>query len=288
MAKISVRHIDAGSPLSSSKLADFAINPYVGCPFACRYCYACFTKERTHSDEKWGEFVDVKNFSQPINLAKIRGKSIIISPISDCYNPFEAKFYRTQEILKQLAHASPSRVRIITKSRLVLRDVEILKQIPNVEVAISLNTLNKQFARDMDLAGSPDMRLKTLEILHSHGIKTILFISPIFIGITDAKALIERTFGFADEIWFEALNLRYPYKSPILAYIAQNFSHLGALYERIYIKNDSTPLRELRDELVGFCLKNGINFKDFMFHSETMKSRTCSKKIYKPRQPSLF
>ena len=79
--------------------------------------------------------------------------------------------------------------------------------------------LDEQFKNDMDHASSIMKRLETLEILHQNGIYTVLFMSPIFPGITDYKEIIVKTHRFVDEYWFENLNLRGSYKQDILSYI---------------------------------------------------------------------
>ena len=89
----------------------------------------------------------------------------------------------------------------------------------NLKVSVSVNTLDEQFKSDMDRASSIGKRLETIETLHENGIYTVLFMSPIFPGITDYKEIIVKTHRFVDEYWFENLNLRGSYKQDILSYI---------------------------------------------------------------------
>ena len=65
--------------------ADFAVNPYVGCPHKCAYCYADFMKRFTNHHEPWGEFLDVKICDKPIDVKKYAGKSILIVKMSQPY-----------------------------------------------------------------------------------------------------------------------------------------------------------------------------------------------------------
>ncbi len=85
----------------------------------------------------------------------------------------------------------------------------------DLSVAISINILNEDFRKDMDKASSIKERLETLKILHENGIYTILFMSPIFIGITNWKRIIEKTKEYISEYWFKDLNLREDYKYDI-------------------------------------------------------------------------
>ena len=204
--------------VTKSKIGEYAINPYVGCPHKCRYCYASFMKRFTNHPEEWGEFIDIKLSDKPIDIQKIEGKNVFMSSVTDCYNPYEAKYKITQEILKQLVQANCT-LQISTKNKLILRDLDLLRKMKNVSVAMSVNTLDENFRKDMDRASSIQERLETLKTLYENGIYTILFMSPIFIGITDWKAIIEETKEYICEYWFEDLNLRGAYKYDILKYI---------------------------------------------------------------------
>jgi DNA repair photolyase len=204
-----VKEIVTPNYLTLSKLpaSDYVINPYVGCSHACKYCYACFMKRFTRHNEEWGTFVDIKKSNKKIDLTKIKGKRVFLSSVTDPYNVYEENYKITRSILEQLVMAD-CYLNISTKSKLILRDLDLLKQMKNLEVAMSINTLNEKFKNDMDNASSIQDRLDTLKKLHDNGIKTVLFMSPIFPYITDFKTIIEKSNGYIDEYWFENLNLR--------------------------------------------------------------------------------
>ena len=201
--------------------SDYVINPYVGCPHACKYCYASFMKRFTGHDEEWGKFIDIKICDKAISKKILNGKTVFLSSVTDCYNPFEKKYFVTQNILRQLVDIDCKTI-ICTKSDLILRDIEILKRLKNLTVAVSINTLDENFKKDMDKASNIFNRLKTLQALYKNNIKTVLFMSPIFPEITDFRLIIDRTRYFVNEYWFENLNLRGSYKLPILKYIRLN------------------------------------------------------------------
>ncbi len=117
-------------------------------------------------------------------MKKISGKNVFLSSVTDCYNELESKYMVTRKILTQLM-GSDCHLSISTKSKLILRDIELLKSIKDVTVSISINTLNEKFKDDMDRAGSIKDRIYTLRELHESGIKTVLFMSPIFPYITE-------------------------------------------------------------------------------------------------------
>ena len=174
---------------SSLPVGGYSVNPYVGCPHACRYCYASFMKRFTGHTEKWGTFLDVKNWPR----------------ITDGYNEHEATYRRTRMLLEQLRGTS-AEIMVTTKSDLVLRDIDLLKTFPKVTVSWSVNTLDEAFKDDMDDAPSIERRLAAMKKFHDEGIRTVCFVSPIFPGITDVPAIIDRAKDQADLIWLENLN----------------------------------------------------------------------------------
>lgn len=104
---------------SNLPASDYVINPYVGCPHACKYCYASFMKRFTGHKEEWGSFIDIKECDKPINIKRLKGKSVFISSVTDCYNVFEEKYGITRKILEQLIDAD-CQITISTKSNLIL------------------------------------------------------------------------------------------------------------------------------------------------------------------------
>ena len=268
-----VNKIKTQSYLTKSNLpaSDYVINPYVGCLHSCKYCYACFMKRFTGHTEEWGNFIDVKECDNLIDIKKLKGKSLFISSVTDCYNPIEKEYKVTRKILDQIKEAD-CEIDITTKSSLVLRDVDLIKQMKNVLVAISINTLDENFKNDMDKASSINDRMETLKILHKEGIKTVLFMSPIFPEITDFKAIIEKTKDFVSEYWFENLNLRGSYKGKILDYIKIKYPQFYEVYDKIYNKNDRTYWQELAFEIDDYCINNGVKFKNYFYHEEIRKN----------------
>ncbi|MDD3244327.1 MAG: radical SAM protein [Eubacteriales bacterium] len=260
--------------LSKSNLptSDFVINPYVGCPHACKYCYACFMKRFTGHSEPWGTFLDIKHCDKPINAKRITGKSVFLSSVTDCYNEYEEKYRVTRKILEQLAPID-CKLGISTKSKLILRDLDLLKQCKNLKVSMSINTLDETFKNDMDNASSILDRLNTLEELHRQGIYTVLFISPMFPQITDFKAILERSHTFVDEYWFENLNLRGSYKQTILDYIEKNYPQLLPLYRAIYVQGDRGYWIALSAEIDEYCRTNGIRYTNYFYHEELVREK---------------
>lgn len=262
--------------LTKSKIGEYAINPYIGCPHQCRYCYASFMKRFTNHPEQWGEFIDIKLCNKKIDTRKIVGKNVFMSSVTDCYNPYEANYNITRNILEQLVGVDCI-LQLSTKNKLILRDLDLLKQMKNVSVAMSVNTLDENFRKDMDKASSIKERLETLKTLYENGIYTILFMSPIFIGITEWKAIIEETKDYIHEYWFEDLNLRGAYKYDILNYISEKYPKVYPIFERIYIKGDRQELFTMDNEIRKYCDKNKINYSDYFHHEEVICNRENKK-----------
>lgn len=271
---MTIKEINVKDYLTKSNLpaSDYVINPYVGCPHGCKYCYASFMKRFTGHTEDWGTFIDIKKSGKKINLNKISKKSVFLSSVTDCYNPLEEKYKLTRSILTQLKD-SDCNLSISTKSKLILRDIDLLKQIKNVTVSMSINTLNENFRKDMDHASTIEERLNTLKELHQNGIHTVLFMSPIFPYITEWKEIINKSKDFIDEYWFENLNLRGQYKIDILNYIKEKYSKYYDDYVAIYIKNKKEYWNNLSKEINDYCEQNKINYINYFYHEELVKNK---------------
>ncbi len=272
-----IKEIETDDYLTKSKLpaSDYVINPYVGCPHGCKYCYASFMKRFTGHTENWGEFVDVKKCTKPIDLKKISKKTVFLSSVTDCYNPLEEKYCITRGILRELIK-SDCHLDISTKSKLILRDIDLLKEMHDVTVSLSINTLDEEFREDMDNASTIEERLNTLKTLHENGIKTVLFMSPIFPYITDFKAIIEKSREYVDEYWFENLNLRGDYKTYILNYIKEKYPQYYNEYTDIYIKGKKDYWIKLANEINDYCDKNMIKYSNFFYHDELVRNKKSS------------
>ncbi|MCC8069934.1 MAG: radical SAM protein [Ruminococcus sp.] len=266
--------IDIKDYLTKSNLpaSDYVINPYVGCPHGCLYCYACFMKRFTGHKEEWGTFIDIKRCSKPINKNRLKHKTVFLSSVTDCYNQYEEKYRITQNILQQLVDVDCI-VNISTKSSLILRDIDLLKRLNNLKVSISINTLDEDFKNDMDNASSIHDRINTLKLLHENGIYTVLFMSPIFPELTDFRQIIECSHSFVNEYWFENLNLRGDYKGKILNYIQTVYPQHMELYKSIYQKGNKDYWHTLAIEIEQYCKEHSIKYINYFYHEKLVKKR---------------
>lgn len=256
-----IKTLDVKSVITRSNIpvTDYAINPYVGCTHACKYCYACFMKKFTGHLEDWGNFLDVKIWKQIKNPARYAGKSFFVSSVTDPYNPQEEIYRRTREFLETFKGVDIN-LSLQTKSDLILRDLDLIKTFKNIRVGFSINTLDENFRADMDNAASIERRLNAMKILHAEGIRTTCFISPIFPGITDVTAIIDAAKDFCNLVWLENLNLRGNFKPTILKYVRTKFPELSPLYDEIYYKKNPRYWFELHKTIEDYAAKNNLEY----------------------------
>lgn len=262
MTKETIKEIDVQSVMTKSTLpvGGYSVNPYVGCLHACKYCYASFMKRFTGHTEPWGTFLDVKNWKPISNPHKYDGQRIVIGSVTDGYNPYEEVARRTRRLLEEL-RGCEAEIMICTKSDLVLRDLDLLKQFRKVTVSWSINTLDEQFRADMDHAASIERRISAMKQVYDAGIRTVCFISPIFPGITDVKAIIERVKDQTDLIWLENLNLRGQFKGDIMNYIREKHPGLIPLYEEIYNHKRLDYWESLEKEMSAYAAEHAYPYR---------------------------
>ncbi|WP_314041720.1 radical SAM protein [Campylobacter showae] len=249
VAKIRAKNILTRSKIGSG---GYAINPYVGCPHGCIYCYAEFMRGVTGHEEAWGEFLDAKDFDTA-SLVKFAashgGERVFMSSVTDCYNPYEARFGLTRKVLETLA-GSDTNLQILTKSSLVTRDIDLLQTMPNVRVGVSLSVIDERLRRMLEpCASSVAARIAAIKKLRAAGVKTYIFVAPIFPQITPVFDIISRYGDAADEIWFDRLNLYPNFRDKILAFIGRNFPEILPLYKQIYLFGDDGYFERLAGEI---------------------------------------
>ena len=261
--EILIRNIETKNVMTKSNLpvGGYSVNPYVGCTHACKYCYASFMKRFTGHSEEWGTFLDVKDWGVIKNPQKYKGQRVVIGSVTDGYNPQEEEFENTRKLLFQLKD-SGAEILICTKSDLVVRDIDLLKDMGHVTVSWSVNTLDEAFKDDMDKAVSIERRIRAMKEVYDAGIRTVCFVSPVFPGITDFEAIFERVKDQCDLFWLENLNLRGGFKKDIMDYIAGKHPELVPLYDKIYNKKDRSYFEMLEKKAADMADKYGCQFVD--------------------------
>lgn len=260
---IEIQEVKAKSIFVPSKLpdADFVLNPYIGCQFGCLYCYASFMGrfvKKSRSD--WGHYVFAKVNSVELAEKQLkrwspekRFSSLLLSSVTDPYQGIENKYCLTRGILEVLKRYNyPGSVSVLTKSPLVLRDVDILTKLRNVEVGLTITTTNDSISRWLEVkAPLATRRLETLRYLNKRGIRTYAFIGPLLPHFLYQPQLLDellkeiREIG-TKQVYVEHINLP--------AYIRERlWSEFGEQPEEVkkaYRKSQSDEYRMALTEIV--------------------------------------
>ena len=254
-----VNEIEVYRYITKSKIKgiDFVINPYIGCPNGCLYCYAKFLNNFNGHKEKWGEYLDVKKTDYKIKKVSIENKTYLMSSICDPYNLYEEKYQVTRKILEKLINFNFNLI-IETKNKLILRDIDLLKQINNLKVIISLNTLDDNLRSKLEKYSSIEDRLYTIKKLHKRKINVVLKISPFLPSLTDYRKIIKKTKKYVSEYQFDFLRLNNISKREFLKFIKENYGDLYLEYAKIYLFNKNKYFKNLKKEIEKYAVKNKI------------------------------
>ncbi len=228
---------------------EWTINPYRGCEFACKYCYARYTHEfmemRNGVDFERKIYVKQQTawlLRQELKRVK-RGEQIAIGTATDPYQPAERRFEITRSILQELALHHGLQVGIVTKSDLVVRDIELLREVAKnntLYINVTVTTVNTRLARILEpRAPRPDLRLKAVERLVQAGLNAGVICSPVLPGITDSAAALEKVVRGAKDagakyVYANALFLKPCSASVFLPFLEKEFPGLVADYRKRY------------------------------------------------------
>jgi DNA repair photolyase len=253
-AKRAVRYFEIGCRSVLNRIRpgmpfQWGINPYRGCEFGCRYCYARYTHEfmelRESSD--FEDHIYAKSDVAAILRSEIRHKyptgGIAIGTATDPYQPAERRFKRTQSILEVFAEHSGLDIHITTKSDLVPRDIPLLTEIAKrnrFSINMTITTIDTELARKLEpRAPRPDLRLQAIRKLTDAGIAVGVFPNPIMPLITDQEARLDGLAKAARDhgaTWFGGgvLYLQPCSRRVFLPFVEQNFPHLLRRYQERY------------------------------------------------------
>lgn len=244
---------------------DWTINPYRGCEFACKYCYARYTHEYMEIDG--GEFerkIFVKQEAAALLGPEVERKysraskasgytkaeHIAIGTATDPYQPAEREYGVTRACLEELAKREGLSVSIITKSNQIVRDIDLLKAIAAksaLTVNITVTTLKPRLARLLEpRAPRPDLRLAAVKELREAGLHVGVSASPLLPGITDGDGELEGVAAAAKEagaewFWSGVLFLMPASAKQFLPFIEEKFPRLAKQYREWYTKNGYAP-----------------------------------------------
>ncbi len=177
------------------------MNHYVGCWYACVYCYARLYGKRYHGIDDWGELIIVKENAPELLLKEARrGMDVWLSSMSDPYQPIEAVEKLTRRVIGVLGEKGV-KVDILTKSPLVLRDLDLLKR---YDMRVGFTIVSTRRTAWEPRAPHPLARIEALRRLKEAGIRTYVFVGPI-LPETDVEEIVRRTAKYADFFYFDRL-----------------------------------------------------------------------------------
>jgi DNA repair photolyase len=227
----------------------WTINPYRGCEFACKYCYARYTHEFMEMKDgvDFEQKIFVKQHAADLLRQELRhvkpGEEIALGTATDPYQPAERRFEVTRAILEEFSRHRGLDIGIVTKSNLVLRDVDVLQEIGKnnrLFVNITITTLNADLARILEpRAPRPDLRLEALQKLTEAGVAAGVICAPVLPGITDSprdlEALVRATAAAGGKhIFANPLFLKPCSAAVFLPFLEKEFPQLVESYRQRY------------------------------------------------------
>jgi DNA repair photolyase len=256
------------------------INPYRGCEFACKYCYARYTHEYMELRDglDFERKIYVKKHSAWLLRQELRqvrvGQSISIGSATDPYQPAERKFGITRAIMEEFARHEGLSVGLVTKSDLILRDLDLLCAISRknrFSVHVTITTTDTNLARILEpRAPRPDLRFKAVEKLVAAGIHTSVNCAPVLPGITDSPQELAKVVRAAAAVKARSVAAIPLFLKPcsekiFMPFLEENFSHLVAMYKKRYADGAFLPAeytKRISALVKRLCRQNGIVARD--------------------------
>ncbi len=274
---------------------DWSINPYRGCGMSCVYCFARVTHWYMDQDgvNDWSSKIFVKvNAPEVLRCELARPtwarESVSVGTSTDPYQAAEGSYRLTRRILEALRDFRTP-MSLITKSPMVIRDIDLLQQLTKVAdalVCMSLTTLDPDLAREIEPDAPPPLkRLEAVRKLAGVGIRTAVNLAPVIPGITDNERNLEevvrgaKEYG-ASQLWTNALHLGDVVRDSFFMYLQQKRPHLIPEYERMYPKRYAPREYQERVQRAVAALKARVGFKS--------PSRDSQERPVAARQIALF
>jgi DNA repair photolyase len=219
-----ITEITVKSALVRSKIpgVDYVINPYLGCAHGCRYCYAVFMRRysRGHASSTWGSFVEVKVNILEILRSELRRKKktgrVMLASVCDPYQPVEVHYRLTRGCLELLRDYGWG-IDILTRSPLILRDLDILRETPGVSVGFSIPTDDDRVRSILEPQAPPiGARLRALARIHAAGVHTWVFVAPML--PMQPERLYEAIAPHIDHLMVDGLNYRQQVQAIFIKY----------------------------------------------------------------------
>jgi DNA repair photolyase len=277
----------------------WTVNPYRGCEFACKYCYARYTHEfmEMRDGVDFERKIYVKEHAAGLLRQELRqvktGEEIAIGTATDPYQPAERRYEITRAILEELGRHQGYEIGIVTKSNLVLRDTELLLKVSQhnqLFVNITITTMNVDLARILEpRAPRPDLRMEAVRELNQAGVAAGVICAPVLPEITDSahdlEALVRATAEAGGKyIFANPLFLKPCSAAVFLPFLEKEFPHLVESYRQRFQTRAflPAPYRKRISELMAKLRKKYRIVKAYERYAER------SHPVVHPQQLSLF
>lgn len=234
---------------------EWTINPYRGCEFGCKYCYARYTHEfmefRQNDDFEtliFAKDLDLARFAKDLRAVK-PSDWIAIGTATDPYQPAERRYRVTRRLLQVLARRQGFRLAITTKSDLIAGDAGLLAEVASrnaLRVNMTVTTTDAALARLLEpMAPRPDLRLEAVRTLTSHGIEAGVFASPVLPGLTDHPGALEAVAQAAAQagarhFGAQPLFLKDCARAVFFPFLDEHYPHLARAYRDHYTRRSHT------------------------------------------------
>ena len=240
-----------GRPVGRPMPFDWQINPYRGCEFGCKYCYARYTHEfmELRETEQFEQQIYIKSFDVQAfrsELARIPlPDAIAIGTATDPYQPAERRFGLTRAMLEIFAAGAGRTVSVTTKSDLIARDAALLGRIARknvVHVLMTITTTDEKLARLLEpMAPRPDLRLGAVQALAREGVRVLVLANPVMPLLTDSVANLESVARAAREagavyLMGGVLFLKPCSQKAFFPFLEEHFPQLVPKYRKHYGK----------------------------------------------------
>ncbi|MBT3249858.1 MAG: radical SAM protein [Candidatus Pacebacteria bacterium] len=286
--KFTIKEISSKSILQKSGLpdVDWVINPYGGCRFGCKYCYAAFVGKFRHPDEEWGNYVDIKTNAPELLKAELTKKlkkssdigTIFLSSVTDPYQGLEAKYQLTKKCLQVLLDFNyQGKVSILTKSTLVTRDIQLFKQFHNIEVGLTITSTGDPIAEYLETYAAPHQsRLTALAELSQAGISTYTFVGPLLPHFVWQEGQMKKLLqaikaAGAKYVYVEHLNLTPTIKKRLFEFLEKDHPEL---LEK-FTQSTQPEYRDKLDKIIHQLLKElqlPLAHEQVLYHRNLKKS----------------
>jgi DNA repair photolyase len=261
---IEIKRIQCKSLLNQSGIVgiDYAINPYRGCEHGCLYCYARFMARFRNGGGEWGKFVDIKSNALDILRKEypMKGKGVILlSSVTDPYQPMEKECKLTRGSLEMLEEEGYP-IEILTKSDLVLRDIDILGRMEDCEIGMTITTLDDRVRRAFEpRSSSISARLECLKVMKEAGLDTFAFLGPLlpYLSEESLESLLDILADRVNRVIVDRLNIKSGNWRGIQGVIQSLCPDMKSEFKKA-LSVDSPYYRKLKEKVKVMCRERYI------------------------------